>query len=216
PDYLEQMVGLIERYPEAGIYAGSYYKVKQGKHISAKIGVEPNFKEGYFDYFMAYAQSLWMPVWTGAAIVSRKAFDSVSGFNAKLTLGEDFDLWVRIALQYKTVLINKPLAYYNQDVDITQRGVINNKIYKPEEFFLFNLSYLELRENKNPNIKSMLDRLRVYTLKRYRIQNAYPEHYKREIAKVDFSKQAFKMWLFYYFLPPFLLRIFRHFVNKAF
>ena len=39
----------------------------------------------------------------------------------------------------------------------------------------------------NPDLKILLDKLRVYTLIRYRIQNAYPDYVKKEISKVDFK-----------------------------
>ena len=52
---------------------------------------------------------------------------------------------------------------------------------------LFNFDYLKGFEMSNPDLKILLDKLRVYTLIRYRIQNAYPDYVKKEISKVDFK-----------------------------
>lgn len=206
-DYLLEMNSLITKYPEAAIYASSYYKVKNSKMIPAQIGVENGFTEGYMNYFKAYSKSLWMPVWTGACIIRKTGFISENGFNPQLKLGEDFDLWVRIAAKYKVALLNKQLAYYNQDVDQKNRGVVDFKIYEPDTHFIFNLDYLLEEENKNPDLKNLMDNQRVFTLLRYIIAGSYMTEVKKEIAKVDFKKQPYKVNL-QYRLPSLIVRIY--------
>jgi len=58
----------------------------------APIGVEKNFERGLINYCKVYAQTLCMPVWTGASIVMKAVFESEKGFKPTLKLGEDFDL----------------------------------------------------------------------------------------------------------------------------
>ena len=187
PTFLEEMKALIEEFPEAGIYGSSYYSVKNGKYKQAKIGVEEGFRQGLINYFQVYAKTMWMPLWTGATIIKKSVFIENDGFKPQLKLGEDFDLWVRVAIKHPVAYLNKTLAYYNQDVDQSIRAVVNNKIYKPSTFFIFNFDYLKGFEMSNPDLKILLDKLRVYTLIRYRIQNAYPDYVKKEISKVDFK-----------------------------
>ena len=189
PTFLEEMKMLITEFSEGALYASSYFKVKGDKNISAQIGVPDGFIKGYFDYCKAYVASLWMPVWTGTVILRKDVFNEMQGFKPQLKLGEDFDLWVRVALKYKVVLLNKPLAYYNQDVESQYRGVIRDKIYEPATHFIFNLDYLQSEEIENQDLKQLLDNLRVYTLLRYYVQNRYTKELKKEIQKVDFSKQ---------------------------
>lgn len=187
PTYLEEMKALIEEFPDAALYASSYYKAKLGNNFPAKIGVAQDFQKGYFDYFEAYSKSLWMPIWTGAAIVKKSVYQEMEGFKAHLKLGEDFDLWARVALKYKTALINKPLAYYNQDVDLKNRAVGN--LQKPENHMLWNVEFLEEAENEHPYIKPMLDNLRTYGLFPYYLNKATRALAKQELSKVDWSKQ---------------------------
>lgn len=187
PTFLDEMKALIDEFPDAGIYGTSYNKVKNGKHIPANIGVEEGFIKGEINYCQVYAKTMWMPLWTGAVCIPKSIFEEEKGFKPTLKLGEDFDLWIRIAMKYPVVLLNKPLAYYNQDVEQTTRGVVNEKIYDPFVHFIFNLEYLSEFENLNADLKYLLDKLRVYTLFRYRMQNAYKNEYKKEIAKVNFS-----------------------------
>lgn len=112
PDYLAKMKQLIEQFPDAGLWASSYYIVKNGRNRLATVGVEKDFRQGIINYFQVYARTLCMPVWTGAAIVPKEIFEKEHGFKPQLKLGEDFDLWVRIAMKYPVVFLNEPLAYY--------------------------------------------------------------------------------------------------------
>lgn len=205
PTFLEEMHQLIENYPNAGIYGTNYYIVKNGKNRIAPIGVPEGFKDGEIDYCQVYAKTLCMPLWTGAVCIPKSVFDEEKGFKPTLKLGEDFDLWIRVAIKHKVVFLNKPLAFYNQDVEMANRCVIDNKIYSPSTHFIFNLDYLSKQEADNKTLKNLLDNLRAYTLLRYHLQQAHIKEYKREVNKVDFSNQPLSVQM-QYTLPVWVLK----------
>ena len=100
PTFLEEMSKLIGEFPEAGICGTNYTIVNETKKKTrvAKIGVEEGFEKGYINYCRVYAKTLYMPLWTGAVCIPRKVFDEMQGFPQGIKLGEDFMLWIRIAL----------------------------------------------------------------------------------------------------------------------
>lgn len=189
PLFLEEMSRLIKEFPEAGIYGTSYTIVNETKHKTrvAPIGVEPGFEKGYINYCQVYTKTLAMPLWTGAVCVPRHVFNEMQGFPKGVKLGEDFLLWIRIALKYKVAFLNKPLAYYNQDVDAPNRGV--GHLHRPEEHMLWRLSDLEDVEHTNQDYKQLIDKLRVYSLMPYYLSNDCFEAAKKELKKVDWERQ---------------------------
>lgn len=197
-NFLQEMSGLIDVCPEAGIYGTGYTIVDETRNRTrvASIGVEPGFEKGYINYCQVYAKTLAMPLWTGAVCIPRAVFDEMQGFPKGIKLGEDFLLWIRIALKYKVAFLNKPLAYYNQDVEAVNRGVIR-KGYDPDTFMTFHFDQFAEEEEKNRDLKVLLDRLRVYSLLRFRFANAHKDRVNREIEKVDFSNVDRKYWYFY-------------------
>lgn len=205
PTFLEEMKRLITDFPDAGIYGSGYYIVKHGQERIAPIGVPQGFERGIIDYCEVYAKTLCMPLTSISVVIPKHIFDEEEGFKSQLKFGEDFDLWIRIALKHKVILVNKPLAYYNQDVDVNNRGVAVHKTYSPVNHFIFNLDYLYDNEKNNHRLKILLDKLRVYILLKYRMQRAFPKEYNAEIKKVDFSVQPLGVRLQYY-LPVWFLK----------
>ncbi len=187
PTYLEEMKNLIEAYPEAGVYSSNYYLVKSSIRRIAKIGIEPSFSQGLINYCQVYAKTLAMPLWTGATVIHKRIFESENGFKPILRLGEDFDLWVRVALKHKAAFLNKPLSNYNQDVELKSRAIGN--LHNPENHMLWNLDYLAEEEKSNPDLKQLLDNLRVYDLFPYFLSKAYHKVAKLELEKVNWLKQ---------------------------
>ena len=203
--FLEEMKALIMDFPEGAMYASSYFRVKNCKNIPAKIGVPVGFERGYFDYIKAYAASPSMPVWTGAVIIKKTAFNKVGGFKPLLKLGEDFDLWIRIALKYKAVLLNKPLAYYNQDVETTNRAI--GKVYDIKHNYLWDMDYLAEEEAKNKDLKKVLDNTRTKSVRRYFLTDKYREQAREILNKVDWSNQPPKLHKRYYKTPIWWLKL---------
>ena len=205
PTFLEEMSQLIEAYPEAGIYGTSYTIVNETKHKTrvSPIGVEPDFKQGYINYCQVYAKTLAMPLTSISVAIPRSVFDEMGGFPKGIKLGEDFLLWIRIALKYKVAFLNKPLAYYNQDVDVDNRGI--GKLHAPECHMLWNLEFLSEEEQHNPDYKQLVDNLRTYDLLPYYLSREYHDAAASELAKVDWDRQSAKTRKLYK-MPLFALR----------
>jgi len=190
PTFLAEMAALIERHPDAGIYGTSYWIVKNGRKRLAPIGVDKGFTEGEINYCQVYARTLCMPLTSITVCIPRRVFDETGGFPLGITLGEDFLLWLRIALTHKTVLLNKPLANYNQDVDIARRGT--HHLHSPERHMLWQLGEYEPLEKSNPDYKHLIDNLRTYSLMNYLLDRRYRDAARTELAKVDWSLQPAK------------------------
>lgn len=222
PTFLEEVSKLINNYPYAGIYGTSYTIVDESRHNTrvAAIGVEPDFYSGYINYCKVYSNGMYMPLWTGAVCIPSFVFNDLGGFKPYLKLGEDFDLWLRIALKYKVAFLNKALAYYNQDVDINNRGVRNGG-YDPDTFMTFHFDQFAEEEKNNRDLKVLLDKLRVYSLLRFRLVNEYQDRVRKEIDKVDFANVDRKYKLYYKLPYPIVwffhrFRIFASALKKPF
>lgn len=187
PTFLEEMAGLVERHPEAGIYGTGYWIVKNGRRRVAPIGVKEEFAEGEINYCRVYAKTLCMPLTSISVCMPRAVFDEAGGFPTDVRLGEDFLLWVRVALKHKVVLLNKPLASYNQDVDVTFRGT--HHLHQPEKHMLWHLGEYEPLERSNPDYKQLVDNLRCYNMMNYLLDRRYRSAARIELAKVDWSRQ---------------------------
>ena len=212
PTFLEEMAALIERHPDAGIYGTSYWIVKNGRKRLAPIGVEEGFAEGEINYCQVYARTLCMPLTSITVCIPRRVFDEAGGFPLGITLGEDFLLWLRIALTHKTVLLNKPLANYNQDVDNAHRGT--HHLHPPERHMLWHLGEYEPLENSNPDYKQLIDNLRTYSLMNYLLDRRYRNAASTELAKVDWSLQPTKTRRLYKW-PVWALQLRQHILKTG-
>ena len=145
-----------------------------------------------------------MPLWTGAVSIPRSVFSETGGFKPHLKLGEDFDLWIRIALSHKVAFLDEPLAFYFQDSNPVWRGT--GHLTDPKVHMLWNLDYLSEEEKKNPDYKQLIDRIRVYNLHKYLLNPCYRYAARQELSKIDWSQQSIKTRRLYQ-LPIWLLVI---------
>ena len=206
PTFLEKMAQHIEDYPEAGLYASNYMYYKPGK---TRVAVN-NIETGYFNYPKAYYEGGAMPIWTGATLIPRSVLAEVGGFPFGIKLGEDFLLWVKIAMQHKVAFFNEPLAWYNNDVPATLRATRN--LHTPEHHMLFNLGVLgneAIRQEKgeaditmptrpiaqspyrptDDDWRRLIDKLRVSGLLDYWLDKRYHDQAAEQLKKVDWSAQ---------------------------
>lgn len=211
-DFLYEIENLIDSFPDAGMYGTGFYIVKNDCKRVAPIGVEKGFQAGYINYCQTYARTLCMPITSSSVAIPREVFIKSGGFKSQITLGEDFDLWVRIALKHKVALVNKPLANYYQDIPTSRRAT--RHLHNPQNHMLWNLDYLDEEMEHNDDLKLLINRLRASGLYRYYLSREYHEAALTYLSKIDWSLVSNKSYHIYH--SPLWLQRFRfHFFSVA-
>ncbi|MCL6582183.1 MAG: glycosyltransferase family 2 protein [bacterium] len=118
PKFLETILRLRKRFPEAGAYATAYeVHESNGKVIQLQYKDIPSPPwEGLIpNYFRSALGS--PPVWSSAVAVPKGVFEDVGCFPVGEPIGEDGDMWLRIALKYPIAFSWQIGATYFKDVD---------------------------------------------------------------------------------------------------
>jgi len=201
PAFLEEMALFVKNFPDAGLYATNYFYYKPGKtHVAI------NNSTGYLNYPKTYYENGAMPVTSITVCLSRNVFDRSGGFPENIKLGEDFLVWSKIAVDNKVAFLNKPLAYYNNDIPSNLRATRN--LHNPECHMLFNMEWLEDRVScmeDNTYWKQLLDKLRVNGLMDYWLSKHYHQRAAEELKKVDWSQQPKSVVMEYKMPIPLLI-----------
>lgn len=101
PDFLETVLKLRNRFPQASVWSTSYSVVGADSiHFQPEFPgtAVANSEGGLIDYFQSPGP--WMPVHASAFMVQKDALAKAGGFSVELRCGEDWDTWIRLALRY--------------------------------------------------------------------------------------------------------------------
>jgi len=114
PDFLETIAGLIDAFPDAGIYATSYWR-EEGKRKLVTPKLEPGalaMPPGRMKNYFHAATFGEQPFSASSTCVARSAFMNLSGFKLALKYGEDLDMWARLALRHDVIFTPEPKSVY--------------------------------------------------------------------------------------------------------
>lgn len=127
PNFLETVLRLREKYPEAGIYATAYlFCNSKGKtRVANYKEIPPAPWEGLLKSYFLSAAKGEHPVCSSAVCIPKKILLEENGFKIGAWWGEDDDLWGRIALKY-------PIAFSWGIGAIYHQGATNRACEKEE------------------------------------------------------------------------------------
>lgn len=118
PKHLEALIALYKKFPDAGIYATPYVKLRPDGTplvmIFADIPRPP--WEGYIQHYFRACSRGDVPVCSSSSAVRKKVFIEMQGFDEILIHGgEDQHFWGRIALKYPVAFTWVGLAIYHTE-----------------------------------------------------------------------------------------------------
>jgi len=129
PNYLETILRLSEKYPDAGLYATSLKTefidnvlMDTDKELR-KLVPDEGLLLNYFKVFLKKNVSNKDIFCMSSVTIPKKIFSEIGTFDTGFWWGEDVDVWSRIALKY-------PIAYSSQVCAIYYQNVINGTSYK--------------------------------------------------------------------------------------
>jgi glycosyltransferase involved in cell wall biosynthesis len=130
PRFLEEILNLHKKYPQAGAFATAYERITpEGQLIRPQFDIFPHGqKQGLInDYFKV---ALKWPVYSSAVAIPKVVLQEIGGFKLGETFGEDVDAWIRIALRYPIAWSSEYLVCYHQDAQNRVDGM-NPKTEEP-------------------------------------------------------------------------------------
>jgi glycosyltransferase involved in cell wall biosynthesis len=115
PRFLETILHLQKRFPQAGAYATAIEIVDSNNllHRHQLNILPPGIIEGVIDNYFKVA--LKWPLSASSVAIPKKILQEIGGFNVGESLGEDQDTWLRVALRYPIAWSNQYLACYYQN-----------------------------------------------------------------------------------------------------
>lgn len=115
PGFLRQMHALIQSHPEAGLYASGYVFRTGSSDRRPDLPGLGRLQAGLLHNYFGLIARHDMLVTASSVCIPKAVLLAVGGFPVGERIGEDQDVWARIALQYPIAYDPQVLAIYFQD-----------------------------------------------------------------------------------------------------
>lgn len=118
PEFLEAVLKLRIRYPDAGLYTTGWHSCIRGKLIKRRYS---GFKEGWEGIIpnifrtISLSDGSTFPGNSSSTAVPKDVFLESGGFRRGCSAAEDIDLWARICLKYSNAHTQQYLSIYHHD-----------------------------------------------------------------------------------------------------
>ena len=110
---LQKSVDFLDQHPEAGFCYGQVYRMDDKGRTLRLIGSRGAKTSCIRDGKEQIALMLFRGDITPSTVLARRfCFEEVGLFNTTLHIGEDIDMWLRLAMRYSVGYIAEPLAKY--------------------------------------------------------------------------------------------------------
>jgi len=148
PDFLQEMFGYINKFPEQKVFSAAIEIETSKKTIPSSYSIAKTGNYEIVTYFEASVKET--VICTSCAVFHKSVFEKTGSFDINLKSGEDTDMWIRIGLNYPILFVWKILARYRYDpksLSKNHKTSINS----------FDYSKYAILEKTNPSLKKFLD-----------------------------------------------------------
>lgn len=194
PEFLETILTLREKYPDAGLYGTGRIVVKSDEQTP--VLCHPELGDRLLDsYYKEKNTFVGMVISTSSSAVDKKIFQSINGWAENMRRAEDEDLFARLAYVSDVVYSPKPLAIHYLDTVNNSRGILSDMDSPFLDIVSHEYESGILSHKDITNLLLYADRLRVGTALRY-LHTDLSKSY-RNINKVISKKYRYLLKVIY-------------------
>lgn len=183
PEFLSEIVRLINRYPDAGVWATAWGYINDETILSPEFNLDKDF-EGFIDNYWTLLQPVHL-LMSSCLTVKKSLFNTAGLFDTRIATGQDQDMWVRLMLQARLAYSNRQLAYYRVSAE---NRVTNRNHQKEERWLYYNEKFNEYRE-KNSDFRRYIDLICIRQAYRNYKRHPDAEYAEKLLEHVRFDMQ---------------------------
>ena len=184
PNFLETILQLTEKYPNAGMY-GTAFAVCRNNNPLRTVSLDTDKDGALLSYFSDFTEAGHPIIITSAFSVRKSAFLAVGGYSDSLRVGEDHDLFGKLALHYPVAYSPKICSRYNLASE-NNTDTVDYVLEVPLEEYLTEHNHWETAEKKM-GFSEYLDHWRIRTGGR-NIYSGFRREGRVQIRKVSTNK----------------------------
>lgn len=113
PDFLDTILKLRQDYPAAGMYGTGYAVYSDGKLLRNIVHTPELGERLFLSYFREYLSAGHPIIITSGFAAPKRVLQDVGGYPELLRVGEDHELYGKIALRYPVAYSSKICSRYN-------------------------------------------------------------------------------------------------------
>lgn len=185
PNFLETILQLTEKYPNAGMY-GTAFAVCRNNNPLRTVSIDTDKDGALLSYFSDFTEAGHPIIITSASAVRKSAFLAVGGYSETLRVGEDHDLFGKLALQYPVAYSPIICSRYNLASE-NNTDTVDYVLEVPLEEYLIEHNLCKEAEEKT-GLPEYLDHWRIRTGGR-NIYSGFRKEGRDQIQKVS-TKQS--------------------------
>ena len=190
--YLEQMIRLIEDYPDAGFYGSNFFRVEENHTKKVKTNFLKDGFRGYVDNYFSKASDAFL-FQSSSIIINRLKIGKNVNFDERIKIGEDIDFWLRVAYQTRIAFLNLPLSNYN--LNGPNSAVKKERIFQ-EDFLFYTSKYKEM-ENNDFRFRRFIHTLRLRKIPEVVLHlNAEKKEVKYFLSLINTKNQSLRHKIF--------------------
>lgn len=218
PGFLEIVLELREKYPDAGAYFTGYIEyTKAGREANTDIyGISETSQYGVLPSYFASTTKGAFPIRSSNVLIPKNVFDIIGKFALGEWWGEDSDMWGRIALRY-------PVVYHSEKCSIYHGEIQNRtctKLKAVEEHPFIRTANEAILNDEVPteiisDLKEYMAKEQLQTASR-NLQAGRPDLARKNIkkCKTKYLKKM-KYWtLFWAYIPSWLFMMLKNWKTK--
>jgi glycosyltransferase involved in cell wall biosynthesis len=211
PGFLMIINNLISKYPQCGAYATSY----ENMGINNKIYMPRLYGIQYKNRWVGILENYFItalgdpPFCSSSIAIPKSVFLKIGGFPLGIKLGEDPEMWLRIAINYQIAFDCSLQAIYHKEAE--DRAC--KKFSVDEEYLLIKTGNFALKQNIVP--LNLVDGLTDYIAKykiiyaRECIWNERKDKAVQVLKSCSFTRRLKLKWIWWYFwatMPLWIIR----------
>ena len=156
PTFLEMILYLRKKYPEAGLYATAYAPCYGDDVGEPRLGDLPKAPwDGILpSYFKTSALAFVYPFLPSSVAIPKKTFEIIGMFNPAYRIGEDAELWGRIALEYPIAFTSVVGTKYSMVAE--NKLTDDHRVIERHPFFNYLETYPEDKLKSNPDYENIV------------------------------------------------------------
>lgn len=205
PEHLATLKALIEKYPQAGLYATGYRIIECDGSEKTTQAESDMLTDDLFELELCGGESY---LHTNSVCIPKKTFDKAGLFVPGEKLGEDTSMWMRIAAYYGVALSKTATSLYRREYSEAFTGL---EIPTEWSFLKFCedgiLADTEIAQSKRDNIAKFVCQYYI-TICRQEIKRGNRKKARRLYRKINWelwSKKAKLVTDIYFLLPTALV-----------